>query len=61
MDEFLKKIGLIVDFWIDDNMFVTHKKWKMWIQKNVIVILKQKIGHHKMNNLIVRCIEIFPI
>jgi len=32
-------------------------------KKNVIVIskLKLKIGHHKMNNLIVRCIEILPI
>jgi len=36
---------------------------KMWIQKNVLVIskLKLKIGHHKMNNLLVRCIEFFLI
>jgi hypothetical protein len=26
MDEFKKKNGLIVDFWNDDIMFVTHKK-----------------------------------
>jgi hypothetical protein len=30
MDEFQEKNGLIVDFWNDDIMFVTH--WKM---KNV--------------------------
>jgi hypothetical protein len=33
MDEFKKKNGLIVAFWNDDIMFVTHRKWKMWIQK----------------------------
>ncbi len=33
------------------------------LKKYVIVIskLKLKKGHHKMNNLIIRCIEIFPI
>jgi hypothetical protein len=36
---------------------------KCGLKKYVIVIskLKLKIGHRKMNNLIVRCIEIFPI
>ncbi len=36
---------------------------KCGLKKYVIVIskLKIKIGHHKMNNLIVRCIENFPI
>jgi hypothetical protein len=33
------------------------------LKKNVIIIskLKLKIGHHKTNNLIVKCIEIFSI
>jgi hypothetical protein len=36
---------------------------KCGFKKYVILILKlnEKIKHHKMNNLIVRCIEIFPI
>jgi hypothetical protein len=33
MDEFQEKNRFIVDFWNDDTMFVTHTKWKMWIQK----------------------------
>jgi len=61
MDEFLKKNWLIVDFWNDDIMFVTHTKWKMWTQKLCHNNIKIKIGHHKMNNLIIRCIEIFLI
>jgi hypothetical protein len=40
MDEFEEKNGFIVDFWNDYTMFVTHNKWKMWTQKNVIIILK---------------------
>jgi len=43
MDEFLKKNGLIVDFWNDDTMFVTHWKWKMWTQKICHSIIKFKI------------------
>jgi hypothetical protein len=43
MDEFEEKNGLIVDFWNDDIMFVTKRKRKMWIQKNVILISKLKI------------------
>jgi hypothetical protein len=43
MDEFSEKNGLIVGFWNDDIMFVTHRKWKLWIQKNVIVISKLKL------------------
>jgi hypothetical protein len=38
------------------------KNEKCGLNKYVIVISKKKkIGHHKMNNLIVRCIENFPI
>jgi hypothetical protein len=39
------------------------KNEKCGLKKYVIVTSKiyKKIGHHKMNNLIVRCIEIFPI
>jgi len=33
MDEFWEKNGLIVDFWNDDIMFVTHTQQKMWTQK----------------------------
>jgi len=33
MDEFYEKNGFIVDFWNDDIMFVTYRKWKMWTQK----------------------------
>jgi len=40
MDEFYEKNGLIMDFWNDDIMFVTNRKWKMCTQKNVIVISK---------------------
>jgi hypothetical protein len=64
MDEFFLKNGFIVDFWNDDTMFVTHKKKKLWTQKichNNIKIKNKKIGHHKMNKSIVRCIDIFPI
>ncbi len=32
MDEFYEKGAFIVDFWNDDIMFVTNKKWKMWTQ-----------------------------
>jgi hypothetical protein len=39
------------------------KNEKCGLKKYVIVIskIKIKIGHHKINNLIVRCIENFPI
>ncbi len=35
----------------------------MWIQKICTsnIKIKKKIGHHKMNNLLVRRIEFFPI
>jgi hypothetical protein len=36
----------------------------MWTQKlchSIIKKKKKKIGHHKMNNLIIKCIEIFSI
>jgi hypothetical protein len=33
----------IVDFWNDDIMFVTHRKWKMGTQKNVIVVSKLEL------------------
>jgi hypothetical protein len=29
--------------------------------KKYVIVIKIKIGHHKMNNLIVKCIENFPI
>jgi hypothetical protein len=63
MDEFWENNGLIVDFWNDEAMFVTHIKWKCALKKYVIVISKLKWikNHHKMNNLIVRCIENFSI
>jgi hypothetical protein len=32
MDEFYEKGAFIVDFWNDDIMFVTNKKWKIWTQ-----------------------------
>jgi hypothetical protein len=32
----------MMDFWNDDIVFVIYKKWKMWIKKNVIVVLKIK-------------------
>jgi hypothetical protein len=35
--------GFIVDFWNDDTMFVTQKKWKMWTQKICHSIIKIKI------------------
>jgi hypothetical protein len=39
------------------------ENYKCGFKKYVLVIskLKLKIGHHKMNNLLVRCIEFFPI
>jgi len=43
MDEFYKKIGLIVHFWNDDIMFVTNWKWKMWIQNRCHSTIKIKI------------------
>ncbi len=56
----LPKVGLwhIMDFWNDDIMFVTHRKWKMWTQKicHSNIKIKFKIGRHKMNNLIVKYI-----
>ncbi len=33
LDEFKKDYGLVMDFGNDSTMFVTSRKWKMWIQK----------------------------
>jgi hypothetical protein len=37
-----------MDFWNDNTTYVTQRKWKMWIQKNVKVIsnfsLKKKLN-----------------
>ncbi len=32
-----------MDFWNDNIMFVTYKKWKMWIQKICQSNVKRKI------------------
>jgi hypothetical protein len=32
-----------MDFWNDNNTFITKKKWKMWTQKNVKVVSKLKL------------------
>jgi hypothetical protein len=29
-----------MDFWDNDIMFVMQAKWKMWIQKNAIIVSK---------------------
>jgi hypothetical protein len=52
-----------MDFWNDDNMFVTKIKQKMWTQKVCYNNVKLKIekNHHQMRNLRIKCIKNFPI
>jgi hypothetical protein len=60
---FKKKIDSLWTFEMI-TICLSHKKIENYgLKKYVIVIskLKLKISHHKMNNLIVRCIENFPI
>jgi len=47
-----------MDFWNDNTMSITQKKWKMWIQKNVN---KNKIKNHQMKHLLLKWIETFLI
>ncbi len=46
MDEFQEKNRFTVDFWNDNNMFVTQKNWKLWTQKichsNIKIKIKNK-------------------
>jgi hypothetical protein len=55
------KNGLIINFWNDDIMFVTYKKWKMWIQKIYHINVRKKREHHEVKSLKIRCVGIFPI
>jgi hypothetical protein len=50
-----------MDFWNDDIVFVIYKKWKMQIKKWSHSSVKNKINHHPMKNLRIRCIETFLI
>jgi len=63
LDEFKEDYGLVMDFWNDNINFVTQKKWKMWTQKNAKIVFKLKLKnkHYQMKNLLVKCIDIFPI
>ncbi len=58
-DEFKEDYGFIMDFWNDNIMFVTPKKWKMWTPKrcqskaNFIIFL-----NHQMTNFLMKCVQI---
>jgi hypothetical protein len=52
-----------MDFWNDNIMFITQRKWKTWIQKirqsSVKNCFKKK-KHDQMKNWLVKCIWNFP-
>ncbi len=50
LDEFKEDYGLVMDFWNDNIMFVTKKKWKMWIQKIVKIVSKYKLKNKTTSN-----------
>jgi len=63
MDEFQDKINSLWTFEMMTLCLSHTKNEKCGFKKYVIVISKinKKISHHEMNNLIVKCIEIFSI
>jgi hypothetical protein len=60
---FKKKIDSLWTFEMMTLCLSHIENGKCGLKKYVIVISKSKlkIGHHKMNNLIVKCIKYFPI